>query len=211
MFCIIYKLTNTVNNKVYIGQTWNSMPHRFGQHFTSSNCKKLYSALRKYSKEKFAMEFITVTNTQEIADYLESQFISKFDSINNGYNIRDGGSRGKLSAETKRKISIANTGKKRTDETKLKNSIAHKGKHGPNKGKSVPLNFGAGSPKGTKPWNTGIKGIMVAHNKGTKGNKRILTPEQELTIMNDNRSSRVLAAEYDVSKSHILNIRKRKL
>lgn len=208
--CIIYKLTNIVNGKVYVGQTWSTMFHRLGQHLTSTKCVKLYNALRKYGKEKFTMECLTVAGTQETADYWEAQFIAEFDSIRRGYNIRGGGSRGRVSEDTKKKLSIANAGKKRTREQKLRISIAHKDQIGPNKGKSVPLSHGAGTPKGTKPWNAGTKGIVVAHNKGIRGNKRALSPEQERDIRSDNRSSRLLAKEYGVSKSHILNVRKRK-
>ena len=93
-------------------------------------------------------------------------------------------------------------------ETKLKNSIARIGKLGPNKGIRVPSNVGSGTPKGTKPWNTGTNGIVIPWNKGKKQTP-LLSLEQELLIARDERSSRVLSKEYGVSRSHILNIRKR--
>jgi len=154
------------------------------------------------------MECLAVSHTQEVADYWEKYFIGRYDSIETGYNLRDGGSRGKHSQETKEKISIANTGKIRTKETKLKNSIARIGKLGPNKGIRVPSNVGSGTPKGTKPWNTGTNGIVIPWNKGKKQTP-LLSLEQELLIARDERSSRVLSKEYGVSRSHILNIRKR--
>jgi len=90
----------------------------------------------------------------------------------------------------------------------LSNGFPSEVKVGPNKGKIVPLSFGAGTPKGTKPWNTGTKGIIIPWNKGKK-QVPVISLEQELLIIKDERSSRLLAKEYGVSKSHILNIRKR--
>jgi hypothetical protein len=171
------------------------MSHRLGQHVSSKKCVKLYNALKKYGKEKFTMECLAVSHTQEVADYWEKYFIGRYDSIETGYNLRDGGSRGKHSQETKEKISIANTGKIRTKETKLKNSIARIGKLGPNKGIRVPSNVGT-------------NGIVIPWNKGKKQTP-LLSLEQELLIARDERSSRVLSKEYGVSRSHILNIRKR--
>jgi len=209
MFCIIYKIVNLRNKKLYIGQTWSSLSHRWGQHISSKRCLKLANAIDKYGVSNFSIELITIAHTQEMADWLEDYFINKFDTIKLGYNIRGGGSRGKLSQATRQKISIANTGKKFTEATKMKCSLARKGKLGPNKGKMIPLSPGAGTPKGTKPWNTGTKGVVVAWNKGRNSNDRLFTEEQELVIAKDERSSRVLAKEYGVSRSHILNIRKR--
>ena len=56
----IYKISNTVNSKKYIGLTTNSIEHRFKQHkykSKTSDCL-LYMAMRKYGVDKFYIEQI---------------------------------------------------------------------------------------------------------------------------------------------------------
>lgn len=134
MFCSIYKITNKINSKVYIGQTWKLIRHRFSGHKQSKHCIKLYSAIQKYGANNFNIELITFCSTQETADYLESYFISKYDSINTGYNLKGGGSHGKTSEETKVKLSKAlkgrpaiNKGVPATPETIAKLSAMRRG------------------------------------------------------------------------------------
>jgi group I intron endonuclease len=151
---IIYKITSHSTSKVYIGQTWQALPQRFNEHKSKSKCHKLVNAFNKYGKDNFKIEFITVCHTQECADKLEVEFIQKYDSIKNGYNIRSGGSKGKHSKETVDKMSGVNNpmfGKKHTaetimlmsqthlgqkcsDETRAKLSNLKKGKANPHKG-----------------------------------------------------------------------------
>ena len=52
---IIYKITNIINNKVYIGQTVHSLQRRWTQHIIDAyNCKSknnhFQNAIRKYGK-----------------------------------------------------------------------------------------------------------------------------------------------------------------
>lgn len=56
---IIYKITNKINGKVYIGQTTDSLSRRKSGHIqaaTSGSKSKLYSAMRKYGVENFEFE-----------------------------------------------------------------------------------------------------------------------------------------------------------
>jgi group I intron endonuclease len=93
MLCSIYKITNQINHDVYIGQTWKTVQQRFAEHKRPSNksCIKLKNALNKYGRDNFVVELITVCSTQDTADYWERYFITKYDSINTGYNLRQGG------------------------------------------------------------------------------------------------------------------------
>ena len=60
----IYKISNTVNNKVYIGQTVFSTEERWKQHISASfdtgfrGDNLLYRAMRKYGRDKFHIETI---------------------------------------------------------------------------------------------------------------------------------------------------------
>lgn len=63
MKSIIYKITNDINDKVYIGKTTLSIEERFKEHCLDSkrNVKEkrpLYSAMRKYGQEHFKIELI---------------------------------------------------------------------------------------------------------------------------------------------------------
>lgn len=85
---IIYKITNLINNKIYIGQTNNKRDRYFG------GGKLLRQAILKYGKNNFKKEMlIDNINSQEELDNLEIEMIKKYDSTNKdiGYNILIGG------------------------------------------------------------------------------------------------------------------------
>lgn len=147
--CSIYVIKNSANSKVYVGQTWGHIDERFRGHkrpMEKQHSPKLFHAFEKYGRENFFIECITQCSNQGNADYLEISYIKEYDSVNNGYNIKTGGSRGKHSEETKRKMSVASKGKpksreavekqrksligrKASEETKMKMSQSQKGKH----------------------------------------------------------------------------------
>jgi group I intron endonuclease len=128
----IYKITNIINNKVYIGQTIHSIEKRWSRH--NWNCTKernamaITNAIIKYGSENFKIEEIDRANNLEELNEKEIYYIKQFNSISpNGYNLETGGKNKRLSEETKRKISESNKGKKATEETKRKLSESHKG------------------------------------------------------------------------------------
>lgn len=86
----IYKITNNINGKIYIGQAKNTL-QRFKQHCKISNENCLIDrAIHKYGKDNFT---ITIIESQVI-DYNEREkyWISTLKSkVPNGYNISDGG------------------------------------------------------------------------------------------------------------------------
>lgn len=90
----IYKITNLLNNKVYIGQTKNSLSRRFREHCNEKSCCiKLKNSIQKYGKANFIIEQIdTATNKADI-NIKEEYYISFFNSTNDkfGYNIKKGG------------------------------------------------------------------------------------------------------------------------
>lgn len=88
----IYKITNLINNKIYIGQT-NNPNRRWREHCDSnSKCIKLRNAIKKYGSENFVFEIIE----GPIANYNEREkyWITQYNSINEGYNIAEGGQGG---------------------------------------------------------------------------------------------------------------------
>lgn len=92
----IYIIRNTVNSKVYIGQTTMTVQERFRAHTKSSTLKakqhyKLYTAMRKYGAEKFYVETLLEEVPLEALNQKEIELIEKFDSFRNGYNSTPGG------------------------------------------------------------------------------------------------------------------------
>lgn len=121
----IYILTNTINHKVYIGQT-NNPKKRWARHkFPGKSPYMLISkAILKYGADKFTFEILVPNiETLEKANEIEIKLIKLFqsDNVNIGYNRSPGGSF--LSAETRRKIGIANKGKKLSPEQLAKRSL----------------------------------------------------------------------------------------
>ena len=102
---IVYKHTNKINGKVYIGQTYN-LYERWrcqGKNYFSSI--KFFNAIKKYGWDNFTHEVLYTNLNKEAADKLEKELIIKYDSIKNGYNLKEGGSRGDLSQESLLKMS----------------------------------------------------------------------------------------------------------
>ena len=94
----IYKITNLINNKVYIGQSKN-IEYRWKQHknhpFNINNKdydKRLYQAIRKYGLENFSFEILEECQIQELNNK-EIYWIKYYDSANidKGYNMTLGG------------------------------------------------------------------------------------------------------------------------
>jgi group I intron endonuclease len=111
--CIIYLLINKINGKVYVGQTWRPLKDRFGTNGKNYKaCNYLYAAIEKYGWENFDHRKLTIELSQEGANAAEDFYIKMYKSRNPhyGYNIRGGGSTGQLSEETKKILSILNSG-----------------------------------------------------------------------------------------------------
>ena len=117
---LIYKITNTVNNKIYIGQTTLTLKERMQSYYKEYRWGKrdrpIALAMRKYGFENFNFEIIKDgIKTKKELDRLERKYIRLFKSfcVENGYNVELGGNgQGKHSKETKRKISEAQKGEK---------------------------------------------------------------------------------------------------
>ena len=109
---IIYKVTNLVNQKVYIGQTINSLEHRKSGHYRDAKCQKkatvyFHNALLKYKPDQFVWEVIDTAETLEELNSKELYWVSYYESNNKekGYNLKAGGNGGGRCCEsTKQKI-----------------------------------------------------------------------------------------------------------
>ena len=105
----IYKITNDINDKVYIGQTQNSIGVRWSMHKQHSKTLNtvLYRAMRKYGLEHFSIIEIEECDN-DLLNEREIYWISYYDSYNNGYNMNPGG-RNRNSPKSKYKDMILKT------------------------------------------------------------------------------------------------------
>lgn len=112
----IYKVSNKINNKIYIGQTIQNPMDRWYRHCQKSHLSKaeenmaIKKAILKYGKNNFQFEVIeTIENcTKELLDNREIYWISYYNSYESGYNCTKGGSSGakplKISIEKQKDI-----------------------------------------------------------------------------------------------------------
>jgi group I intron endonuclease len=114
----IYKITNIVTKKAYIGETIQDVNKRWNTHKNlaklNKGCPALKEALNKYGIENFKFEVLIICFDEDRLIY-EKEYITKYNTIApNGYNISEGG------------CERGFTGLKHTDEAKQKISKASK-------------------------------------------------------------------------------------
>lgn len=104
---IVYKHTNKINGKVYIGITRTNVELRWRSDGSGyRKCVKFYNAVKKYGWDNFSHEILFTGLTKEEACTLEIALISKYKRENISYNISGGGEGcGIMSEETKLKLS----------------------------------------------------------------------------------------------------------
>lgn len=93
----IYKITNQINQKVYIGQAQDIQRRWRNHRRDAKNCtdpknlkNPLYQDIRKYGINNFIFEIIEICSLEELNDK-ERYWISYYDSFHNGYNRTEGG------------------------------------------------------------------------------------------------------------------------
>ena len=112
---VVYKITNKINNKIYIGQTTHTIEYRLNKHWSEAKCQAngkrpnnfFHNALLKYGIENFIIEEVDSAETIEELNEKEIYWINYYNSTNKeiGYNLMPGGKSGIKSEETKQKIS----------------------------------------------------------------------------------------------------------
>ena len=145
---IIYKTTNKINNKVYIGQTTQRLEKRISSHIRESKIDKnrpFLSSINKYGVDSFTFEIIDSANNLDELNDKEIYWIDFYGSVSpNGYNITGGG-QGKKMKTTKELSEIISEGlknSKKWQETKNSEEYVKKIKEsfiGWNKGKKFSI------------------------------------------------------------------------
>lgn len=203
----IYKITNLINNKVYIGSSKN-IYNRINRHHKSYLRNNnhwnihLQNAWNKYGGEKFKFEIIEVVDNEGSLKSREQYWMDFYKASNReyGYNIAPRADRTIHSDETKRKMSISRRGKApippgwhHTNEAKKKISEAGKKRKGiklseETKEKLRRINIGKKASKETR------QKIREAHKRGCykhvyeerKGIKLSLETRRKMSLAHKN-------------------------
>lgn len=103
----IYKTTNLVNNKIYIGQTIHDDPKYLG------GGRLIKMAIEKYGRENFTKEILETCSKREDLSGREIYWIKKLNSRDPkiGYNMAEGGASFYVTEESKKKVSESLKGK----------------------------------------------------------------------------------------------------
>ena len=188
MIGYIYKVTNKINGKIYIGQTIQSVKDRWYRHCGKSGISKaelnthFKRAILKYGKENFTIETIEMCDSTELDDK-EKFYISYYNSYINGYNSTIGGQDGSKPFKTSKE-----------DETQI-----------------ISLyNYGFSLREIGREFNldkTTVKGILVRHNISIRTTRTYkLSSIDRINIMNDldlGLSRKEIINKYNISKSYL--------
>lgn len=155
----IYKFTHIETERSYIGQTTRDPNQR--RHTTREY--HFHNALRKYGVDAFTFEVIATADSLEELNLLEEKYVEQFNSINNGFNIRQAGGNTLHSEASKERMKEAQKqahARRRSDNGGEEKHIKHK-KHvftkpSPFKGKEKDK----WKNKGTKSWKL-VDGVRV--------------------------------------------------
>lgn len=195
----VYKITNTINNKCYIGVTKHTFRKRYNCRDDWWNATRvnrhLKNAVNKYGPEFFIVEILETCEKEKL-EVREKYYIEFYNSYENGYNLTSGGFYNyEVSEESKRKNSeinkkryengavtwnkgkkLSESHKKRSSETKKKNY---------NSGKTIPWNKGK---KTGRPSEQAILNSAKAHMKRVdcyKDGKLVKTYESQKETKKD--------------------------
>lgn len=210
----IYKITNTENGKIYIGQT-NNPDLRWSQHKSNAKYNRgnqvITKAIIKYGVKLFKFEVIATCNTKEHVDFIEEKIIKQYGSCTpKGYNVDSGGNTSQRTPEILQKISESLRkhyethdswlkGGKLTEEWKDNISKASIGKPGTN----ICKKFGY-------DWSLAISKSLVGIPQLSK-RKFSKEIEKEICISYNekNKSIYALGKQFNCNRNTILNIIKR--
>lgn len=197
---IIYKATNIITNKVYIGKTVKTLDARKSAHIRASKKHKhtsiFYNAINKYGEDNFNWEIIKICESLEDLNESEKEYIRLF--RDNSYNINSGGRGGdNFTFNPKKdlirdKISKTLTGRKVvfTEEHKKNLRVKHK----PHKSMS---------PEGRKKHSDIMKKIQFGENNPAY--RHDLNSEEIKKLRNEGSTIHSIAIKFNCSDTAIKN------
>lgn len=98
---IVYKVSNKIDGKIYIGQTSRLLEDRWREHchdakYNTRPGSRLHKAIREQGEDKFLIEVLAFAKTKQELDTLETEYILFNNSLSHdrGYNLALGGAHG---------------------------------------------------------------------------------------------------------------------
>ena len=141
---IIYKVTNKINGKCYIGKTIQEFEKYKRTHVRVALRDKneanrpFYSAIRKHGPENFEWIILCQCQSKEEMNEKERQYIKDYDSYGQGYNATLGGDGGgetngkyERTPEIRQRTALSLLGHKRSEESRQKQSQSIRGENHP--------------------------------------------------------------------------------
>ena len=123
---IIYKATNLVNGKIYIGQTTRTLQERKKSHNQLAKRGTPYfrKAIIKYGINNFKWQVICICPNIDSLNDQEQYYIAYYDSMNKGYNLTSGGLNYIMSEKSKKKMSESKQNMSKETKQKISNNHA---------------------------------------------------------------------------------------
>ncbi len=205
----MYKITNLINKKVYIGQTvqpnsrWSN--HKSGAK-THQPVQYLHNAMIKYGVENFVFEIIALCKSLNDANEIEAILITQYNSRdhNFGYNLKPGGNTSSPSIETRQKMSAS--AKQHIIDKPHTKPIGRKGKPCSDELKEK-LRLASSNKKHTEETR---QKMSISAKRGEKHHATKLSDQDVLDIRDKyllpEYSCNSLAKEYNVCRSNISSI-----
>ena len=121
---VIYKITNKINGKCYIGKTTKTVEWRWKIHIIHSKRDDdhlfFHRAIKKYGVENFILEIIDTADNENELNEKEKYWIEYYKSYlkENGYNLTKGGEGGALVGDALERMKKSKKGKKHSEKQK---------------------------------------------------------------------------------------------
>ena len=202
----VYKITNTINGKAYIGiSVHEPEKRRIKDHLSGRGNRVIANAVKKYGKDAFTYEILEANVFDEFLPDLEVAYITNHNTIApDGYNLDSGGSHAKPSVETRRKISASQKGKKRKPlsiEHRRKLSKAFKGEKHPFFGKKHSAETRRKMSEAHKNPSAETRRKMSEAHKGMTGKKHSAETRRKISDANKGKK-RSAKTRRKLSESH---------
>lgn len=167
----IYKITNAVNGKIYIGKTTRTLALRLKEHRQPSKVSQspVHRAVRKYGPTPFSIDMLEEVSIEDM-DTRETYYIELLNSRSPsvGYNVAPGGEGGDMRASTRWVKSMQNRDYSGSNNP----NFGKYGKDSPNFGTTRPKEFGeTHSKRMMEAWSSLSQEELMARSRKISGSR----------------------------------------